>query len=380
MTLNPSTMRLGIASILVGLVGAYLVREMLPGEEPQEEAKELDTSAVPFASADLLAGRIIKRGDIIFKQMDADQLKEDAKAQGYKMEEVMMEEEFIIGREVKEDISALEPFLTSKVHLEGKLPPLPLQPGKSAVPIPIPEESGRPDRGSFVDVLFTTTPAPAQNGLLAIPEKTIPVAQRARVLDVDVREMSALQYAVGYNSKAPIVTLEVDPQIARNIFALRNHGQFSLIARPEKDVPGMGMGSEAVDLMELLGIEPPPPQPQPRYLTQEIWRRGNRQVKPWPLPPLPPQQPQNQVASQQPATIPPPPPASNVPDVVPDTTPAASYQPPNNTSTYNSNTYRPDSSPRGGQPPASAAGGNNASVGTSATLDTSDPFTDDVQP
>lgn len=33
MTVNPSTMRLGIASILVGLVGAYGVRVMMEEEE-----------------------------------------------------------------------------------------------------------------------------------------------------------------------------------------------------------------------------------------------------------------------------------------------------------------------------------------------------------
>jgi hypothetical protein len=66
-------MRLGIASILIGLVGAYGVRLVMEDEAPPPEVKE-KILAVPLANQDLPVGRILRRGDIAIYPMTKEKM------------------------------------------------------------------------------------------------------------------------------------------------------------------------------------------------------------------------------------------------------------------------------------------------------------------
>lgn len=367
MSVNPSTMRLGIASILIGLCGAYGVRVMME-EEPEPEATPARKFAVPIASANLPAGRRVVKGDIAFRQMTEAEMKEE----GWQASLVMMDENFIIGRETKRPIQARHPFLTTDVWLEGEGQEYSVTPGMRAAPIRVPEELGgyQATVGDIVDVFFTSTPQQNRQGEMVVPEKTILITEAAKVLHVDEPTLSEIHWAMGYKAKAPILTLEVEPDVAGKIYTLQRHGDFSLMVRSGDEPRGRKSPGSEYTLADLLGIEEAEPPQQPPVVSVEYWYGRQRTYKYFPMPEAQP------VAEQYAQRS-----APEREDVLPDTggsatrsqTPREAAPPANNAQPRIP--YRPDEPPARTPAPAADASDNSASTPNAAT--SGNPFEDD---
>ena len=78
--ISPGTMTAAIFAILIGLAGAYSVRQYLkkpPVEVAEEEVEEVapDMVFVPTAARDLIAGKSLTINDIILHKMTRDELR-----------------------------------------------------------------------------------------------------------------------------------------------------------------------------------------------------------------------------------------------------------------------------------------------------------------
>ena len=316
-------MRLGIASILVGLVGAYGVRHMMEEEEPPVEETTERVVQVPLASGSLPVGRRIRMGDIGLVAMTEKQMNE----KGWNPGEIMMIPDEIIGRELKRPLSPQSPFRISDVHLDGYDAPIQPRPGMRAVPIRVAEDrgGGQAMHGDTVDLFFTSKPQRAMDGKPAIPEKTLQVGSAVRVLDIDYPSLSEVHWAVGYKAKSPIFTLEVDPETAGKVTTLKDYGDFAMLVRSSDEPGGDGDGSE-YSVLDLLGIEEPVPPQQPPVWAVEKYQGRSRNVQYFPLPQPTPQQ---LAAAQQPQRAPPREPVQEVLPDAPARTPSARVEKPN---------------------------------------------------
>ena len=140
--ISRETMTVGIVAVVMGLAAAYGVRMyMTPGEEgpppPEKPAPPMIT--VPLAGEDLPADRVITSGDIALVKMTRTQF--DKRFKGINAEEVMTSARNIVGRRMKEPLKQGQPFLTTKLYLEGTYPNIAgkLQPGYRAVRIQVPQ-------------------------------------------------------------------------------------------------------------------------------------------------------------------------------------------------------------------------------------------------
>ena len=124
MTVNPSTMRLGIASILVGLVGACGRRQ--------------SAHCLPTATASLHKGRKIRRGDIGFVPMTKKEMKE----KNWDLSKVMLNEDQIIGRTIKAAIPIHDPFFLTSLELDDFEPALEVREGYRAAQVRVSKAAG----------------------------------------------------------------------------------------------------------------------------------------------------------------------------------------------------------------------------------------------
>ena len=364
MTLNPSTMRLGIASILVGLVGAYGVRHMMEEDEAPPEEKKEQMVQVPLASGNLPVGRVIRKGDIGLAAMTGPQMDE----RGWNRGEMMMNPDQIIGRELKRPLAAGSPFLTSEVYLEGMGQLLDVKKGMRKVQVRIGEDRGGLNayRGDTVDLYFTSEPQGARDGKPAIPEKTINVVEAVRILNVDYPDPDRRWS----DEDTPIFSLEVDPVTAGKVTTLKDYGDFAVVVRASDEPVGRSKGEGEFSVADLLGIEEPVPPPEPQFVSVEYWHGGRRSYKHFPMPQLPTE---DQLAQQQPRT----PIAEPVADVLPGAptpTPAARQRP-----EPTPIPYRPDPSPSV-LPPTPPTPSFEPPAPTGVGSGSTDPFTDDPEP
>lgn len=271
MGVSSGTMKVGVAAILVGLAGAYLLRVYLtPEEAPAASAPA--TVTVPLASADLPIGRKIAIGDMGLMPMT----REEMESRGYDLSVVMLSPEQLAGRILKEPVRQGQPFLTTSFYLEGAGPnPLDrLKPGYRAVDVTIPNtRGGNVEPGTFVDVLFRSNPVGPEGNEPAIPEVTITLASGLEVIGVERPQVTALQATYGYVSKEPTVTLAASPEDARIFQTVMGRGDITLVARAPGEAAFASLDSnQPMTFRELLGIEP---QPQPIDFTTVIYRRGS---------------------------------------------------------------------------------------------------------
>ena len=371
MTLNPSTMRLGIASILVGLVGAYGVRHMMEEEVvPVEETKE-KVFQVPLASGNLPAGRVIRKGDIGFSPMTRKTIDE----RGWQLTELMMNERQIIGRELKRPLAAGSPFLTSEVHLDGDGSEYTVTPGMRAVQVRISEDrgGGQAYRGDTVDLFFTSTPQAAVHGKPAIPEKTLQVTEAVQILDVDYPKLAEIHWAVGYKAKSPIFTLEVDPDTAGKITTLKDYGDFAVLVRSSDEPSGRSKGDGEYTVLGLLGIDEPVPPQQPPVWQVEKYGGRSRSVQYFPLPQPTP----DQLAAQQPQNFAPRQPVQDVLPDAPAPSPTPAAQPKNSEPQV---PFRPSPSPSVVAPTPATPSFDPPLPPASPGNGKQDPFKDDPGP
>ncbi len=278
MSLSSGTLKIGIAAIVVGLIGAYGVRTWLLNNQTPEvpPPQPPQTISVPVASVDLPSDRSIAVGDMVFITVKAEQFLE----RGWPMEEVMLASGQIIGRQLKSPIKKGDPFLTTGLYLQGEQPNIAkmLKPGERAVRLEVTAESGgNVPAGTFVDLLFRSNPSSK------VPEMTLTLLNGIKVLHVFTPALDRRALAVGYRARNPVVTLAVTPTQAKKLRAVAGKGDISLMPIPDSDSDSdfisttrVALRNDAMTFNEAIGYEPPqpplPPEPAPEPAPPELHR------------------------------------------------------------------------------------------------------------
>lgn len=159
--ISSGAIMLAFIAVLIGLVGAYMVREVLrrPRAERPRGAQKV---TVPMASMSLKAGRTVSLGDVALAKMTRAEMKERGISRAF-----MTDTKQIIGRVLQKDMKRGERFDTTLFYPDGMRPGLVerLEPGMRAVTISVGTGNallGFAGPGNWVDVLFRS--GAASNG------------------------------------------------------------------------------------------------------------------------------------------------------------------------------------------------------------------------
>lgn len=227
---SPGTMTVAIVAILIGLGGAYVVRQQLhqPEVPPMPVAAPQDV-IVPVALTDLEVGRTVTMNDIAIRTYSPGQFMDSE----FATLAYMRNSQQIVGRTLRTPIGRGKAFLPEDLYPEGMGPDLAerLQAGFRAVTVPI-ENIGavqgfaRP--GSYVDVLFRVD----ENSEEERPEVTLTLLERIEVLAINTYTQPGQQVSMDADGS---VTLAVRPHQAKILKVVEERGSLSLTLRNPED-------------------------------------------------------------------------------------------------------------------------------------------------
>lgn len=252
--ISSGTMVVGIFAVLIGLGGAYLVRQHLqqpPAPAPAPVVRAPRPIQVPMAATDLEPGREIKMGDVLIVSYTPEQLAKQKFAT-----DTMTSAPQIIGRYVKDKITKGATFTPGVLYPEGTGPSVAdrLKPGLRAVTVPI-TSVGSVARfaspGSMVDVLFRT------NAADEIPETTVLLIDKVEVLALDTMSYPKALTAGKTTTETALVTLAVTPKQASALKVAEGRGEFTLAMRSLDDELESAELNNGLTLNELLRVSPP---------------------------------------------------------------------------------------------------------------------------
>ncbi|MDA7503649.1 Flp pilus assembly protein CpaB [bacterium] len=230
---SPGTMTVVIFAILVGLGGAFLVRQQM-GQPQLPDLSDINlkgtqkTITVPVASVDLQKGRKLAIHDIVIHQFTPEQF---AKSK-FAGQPFMSNTNLIFERVVNSDIEKGSLFLPNDFYAEGFGPGVAerLQPGFRAVTVPIENVgavTGFALPGSIVDVLFRSNPEGDRQ------EITMTLLEQVEVLALADNVMAGQKTDLASEGS---VTLSVTPAQAKVLKVVEGRGEISLTLRnPEDD-------------------------------------------------------------------------------------------------------------------------------------------------
>lgn len=258
-------MTVAIFALLLGLAGAYTVRQVL--QQPQAAAAAAAAAprnqTIAFASTDLVPGKVLAMGDIVIMSLSAEQVKRRKVPA-----DAMTNSQYLVGRILKNTLKKGEPFLTTDLYAEGLGPTVGerLKPGYRAVTIPVTDlaaVSGFATTGSMVDVLFR---AEEREG---VAEATFTLVEGVEVLAYGQSTVPGSR--TGRSAVAGMVTLAVTPKQASALQLATGHGEMMLTVRNPEDIAAGGSPTR-MTLDQLLGVQYSGPR------RMEIYRGGSRQT------------------------------------------------------------------------------------------------------
>ncbi|MCA9221948.1 MAG: Flp pilus assembly protein CpaB [Planctomycetales bacterium] len=277
-------MSVGVLAIFSGLLGAYGLRAILLAEPTPPPARPAMVT-LPLATVDLPEGRRITLGDIAIHRMSP---QEQAK-RGFLDPAVMLTPDQIIGRTLSAPVKQGQAFLTTSMYLEGVGPNVAerLKPGFRAVNVEVSRKlGGTTPPGTFVDVLFRSSPRPANDSVRAeaIPETTVTLFEAVEVIGFEQGRSAAarsnnldIRYINGRTpggETSPMITLAVTLEQANVLRTVEGRGELALIPRALDDLASStGSTIQPLTLENLLGVEPR------RSFATEIYRGGSRSVR-----------------------------------------------------------------------------------------------------
>ena len=255
-------MTVAIFALLLGLAGAYTVRQVLqqPSAAAAAAAAAPRNQSIAFASTDLTPGKTLTLGDIVMMSLSPDQLKRRKVPA-----DAMAGSQFLVGRILKSPLKKGDPFLTTDLYPDGLGPSVAdrLKPGFRAVTISVSDlaaVSGFASPGSYVDVMFRVE----QRDLS--PETTLTLVEGVEVLAYGQSTVPGTRAGA-----KGMVTLAVTPKQAAALQVATGHGEMMLAMRSPNDLASSGDGNRTT-LDQLLGQQ----YAGPRRL--EIYRGGARQT------------------------------------------------------------------------------------------------------
>jgi pilus assembly protein CpaB len=262
-------MLIAFFAIVIGLGGAYAARRLLQQQQPppvvaKVEPKPPAPEIIPLAAADLPIGRVITTGDMLSYPFSPE-------GRNRLPSVVLNNSQQIIGRMLRVKVPKGDAFQPDSFYPEGMEPTAAerVRPGRRAVTITVAVDgalAGQAVPGSIVDVLFRSTPKPAED----IPETTKVLADRVSILAIGDNATPGLRGGLAKDAKTSEVTLDVSPEQARNLSIAEGRGNFSLVLRNAED-ESKGQLAGVTTLRELLDV---PPKPEP-FIT-DIYRSGKR--------------------------------------------------------------------------------------------------------
>jgi pilus assembly protein CpaB len=228
---SPGSLTVVIFALLLGLGGAFVVRQQLerPSGLPPlpETGSRPQTIYVPVAAVDLLPGHSLTLGDIAILRFTPDEIGQSQ----YAGRSFMRDTQQLVGRTLQVPVEKGGTFSPELLYPEGMGPGIAerLQPGYRAVTVPI-EGVGavygfaRP--GSLVDVLFRAKEERDR------PEQTMTLLERIQVLAINTNLVPDSKVEL---ERSGTVTLAVTPSQAKVLKVIQGRGEISLALRNPKD-------------------------------------------------------------------------------------------------------------------------------------------------
>jgi len=228
--ISPGTMTIVIFALLIGLGGAYVVRQQMnkPGLPPLELASQSTKNIiVPIAGDDLEAGRVVTFNDIVVRSFTPEAY---AKSE-FAGKPFMPNTTQIIGRTLKEDTVKGGFFSPTDFYPDGFGPSVAdrLQAGFRAVTVPIEDigaVQGFASAGSIVDVLFRSEKTADRVAM------TITLLEEVEVLAMDRTLLPGQSVET-----TGTVTLAVTPAQAKSLKVVEGNGMISLALRNPNEIP-----------------------------------------------------------------------------------------------------------------------------------------------
>lgn len=232
--ISSGTMTVTVFAALVGLGGAFVVRQVLQRPIASEASVPRATPemvTIPLAAVDLQPGRKLTLNDIAPQRMTMEQFKKS----DFRKLTFLSNTQQIQGRSLRKAVQAGRPFDPGDFFPDGGGPDIAeqLQPGYRAVTVPIENigaVNGFAAPGSVVDVLFRAKPEGTR------PQVTLTLLERIEVLAFNVNVVSGNRNDPSTNApNGTTVTLAVTPQQAKILKVVEGRGDLSLTLRNPKD-------------------------------------------------------------------------------------------------------------------------------------------------
>lgn len=259
--LTPAKVTMLMFVVVGGLIVAYIAKGLLGGAKPPE-AK---TRNVPMALADLAPGTLVTEDHLGTGPVLESELSRD----------VMLQSRVIVGRIVKEKLTAAAPIRSGQLYEVGTRPELKLEKGMRAVTIDARAATAIVDGlikpGTYVDTHFMP------NGFEGDPRAgrglTMTLLKGVKIIAIN-RQM--LQGRVGDSTNT--VTLELTPEEANVVLLAHAHGVITFSYNPQGKGDGLNAalkGKDRATLEEILGLEPVKPPELP--FVSQVYRKADRQ-------------------------------------------------------------------------------------------------------
>lgn len=245
-SLTPAKVTLLMFGIFGILIAAYIGKRLLAGKE---EAPPVATRNIPMAISKLEPGTLVTEEHLGLGPIAIKDLKP----------EMMTSNRVIVGRIVKEPISAATPISTGMLYPAGETPPIEVAAGMRAISVPLESSvdlvDGLIKPGEYVDVHMT--PTGMNNDKRLNGGMTLTLFNGVRVVAINRSYTQNSSSRRGTN-----VTLELTPEQANIMILARDRGEITMSYTPEgKGNGGVAVSSaEKATLYEILGLKTPEKQ------------------------------------------------------------------------------------------------------------------------